>query len=218
MQSVVGASAQGPRVEPWEGPDILGKIEEISRSGPRLGPDAGTILVQANGPHRAYLMIDDRTLIAAYRRELSFTDLKVGQHVAAWFRSGPRYPVFPLRTSAARVAVIEDSSAGSTIEKSPWVGAIRVGGNVQATKLIHRVEPVYPPEARREGVQGIVILQVLVDEEGEVKEARVVQGPPLLQQAAVDAVLRWRYRPTLLEGSPVAVSASVVVPFRLSLD
>ncbi len=119
MQSVEGASVQRPRVEPWKGPDILGKIEEITRSDSGPGPDIGTILVKANGRHRAYLTIDDKRIVAAYRSELSFIDLRVGQQVAVWFRSGPRYPVFPIRTSAARVAVIEDSSAGSTIEKPP---------------------------------------------------------------------------------------------------
>ena len=211
MQFVEGASVQRPQVEPWEGPDILGKIEEITRSDSGPGPDIGTILVKANGRHRAYLTIDDKRIMAAYRSELSFIDLRVGQQVAVWFRSGPRYPVFPIRTSAARVAVIEDSSAGSTIEKPPRLGAIRVGGNVQARKLI----PVYPREAEREGVQRIVILQVLINEEGQIEEARVVRGSPLLQQAVVDAVLQWRYRPTFLEGSPVAVIAAVVVPFRL---
>ena len=188
----------------------------MSDSGP--GPDIGTILVKANGRHRAYLTIDDKRIVAAYRSELSFIDLRVGQQVAVWFRSGPRYPVFPIRTSATRVAVIEDSSAGSTIEKPPRLGAIRVGGNVQARKLIHQVEPVYPREAEREGVQGIVILQVLINEEGQIEEARVVRGLPLLQQAAVDAVLQWCYSPTFLEGSPVAVIAAVVVPFRLLSD
>ena len=106
MQSVVVASAQGPGVEPWEGPAISGKIKEIIESDSGLGPDTGTILVRANGLHRVYLTIDGRTVVAAYRRELSFSDLRVGQQVAVWFRAGPRYPVFPLRTSAARVAVI----------------------------------------------------------------------------------------------------------------
>ena len=82
----------------------------------------------------------------------------------------------------------------------------------------HRVEPVYPPEAKRKGVQGIVVLQVLVNEEGQVEETRIIRGSALLQQAAVDAVLQWHYRPTFLEGSLVSVIATVVVPFRLFSD
>ena len=218
MQSVGGASAQGPRVEPWERPDILGKIEEIIEGSSGSGPDTGTILVQAQRPHRAYIMIDDKTILAEYRQKLSFADLKVGQQVAVWFRAGLRYPVFPLRTSAARIAVIEASFEGGIAEEFPWVGAIRVGGNVQARKLIHGVEPVYPPEARRKGVQGSVILQVIVDEEGQGEEARVIRGSALLDQAAVDAVRQWRYRPTFLKGNPVPVIATVVVNFRLFSD
>lgn len=92
---------------------------------------------------------------------------------------------------------------------------IRVGGNVQASKLIHRVEPEYPELAKRARVQGIVLLTVTVDETGNVSKVDVIRGHPLLVQSATDAVTQWKYSPTLLNTEPVPVIATVTVNFVL---
>lgn len=92
---------------------------------------------------------------------------------------------------------------------------LRVGGIVQASRLVHRVEPEYPDLARRARVQGMVLLQVTVDERGLVSGVDVIRGHPLLTQAAVDAVSQWRYSPTLLNEEPVPVIATVTVNFVL---
>jgi protein TonB len=92
---------------------------------------------------------------------------------------------------------------------------IRVGGNVQESKLIRKIEPVYPELAKRARVSGVVILQVTVDEEGSVSEVRVLRGHPLLDDEAVRAVKQWKYSPTLLNGEPVPVIATVTVIFNL---
>ena len=92
---------------------------------------------------------------------------------------------------------------------------IRVGGNVQESKLIRRVDPVYPELAKRARVEGRVILIVTVDEEGRVADIKLSQGHPLLNEAAISAVKQWRYSPTLLNGEPVPVTATVTVFFNL---
>jgi TonB family protein len=92
---------------------------------------------------------------------------------------------------------------------------IRVGGNVQESKLIRKVEPVYPELAKRARVQGSVILVVTVDEEGNVADIKVTKGHPLLDEAAKSAVSQWKYSPTLLNGEPVPVIATVTVIFNL---
>ena len=102
------------------------------------------------------------------------------------------------------------------LSKPEWSrAAIMVGGSVQASKLVVRVDPVYPETARVAHVSGAVILQVTVDEEGAVSEVEVLSGHPLLNEAAVRAVKQWRYSPTLLNGEPVPVMATVTVIFRL---
>ena len=93
---------------------------------------------------------------------------------------------------------------------------IRVGGNVMESKLIRRVPPIYPDLAKATRVQGIVVLVVTVNKEGEVSSVQVAKGHPLLNEAAVTAVKQWRYSPTLLNGAPVPAKATVTVDFRLA--
>lgn len=91
---------------------------------------------------------------------------------------------------------------------------IRVGGNVQAARITHRVMPVYPDEASEERIEGTVKLEATLTREGTIKELRVVEGPPLLAEAAVEAVRQWRYRPTLLNGEPAEVLTFITVTFK----
>ena len=87
---------------------------------------------------------------------------------------------------------------------------------VQESKLIHRVEPVYPEQALRDGIQGTVRLTIVINEEGFVYELRGMEGNnPILEEAAIDAVKQWQYSPTLLNGEPVAAQTMVTVIFNL---
>jgi Ca-activated chloride channel family protein len=95
------------------------------------------------------------------------------------------------------------------------VEPMRVGGNVQESKLIRRVEPIYPELAHRARVEATVILEVHVDEQGNVGSVRVVRGHPLLDEAAVQAVKQWKYSPTVLNGMPVPVIATAAVIFKV---
>ena len=93
---------------------------------------------------------------------------------------------------------------------------IRIGGAVQSAKLINRMMPRYPPLARQARVQGRVLLEAIIGEDGTIRKLRAVSGHPLLVPAALSAVKRWRYRPTLLNGQPVPVITQVEVRFTLS--
>ena len=93
-----------------------------------------------------------------------------------------------------------------------------MGGNVQESKLIERVDPIYPELAKRARVSGRVVMMVTVDEQGYVADVRVMEGHPLLNDAAVTAVKKWRYSPTSLNGEPVPVIATVTVVFALRDD
>ncbi len=98
------------------------------------------------------------------------------------------------------------------------VGPLRVGGNVQAARIINRVQPVYPKEAREERISGTVRLHVIVGKDGTIEQIEVVSGHPLLQQAAADAVRKWRYQPTLLNGEPVEVDTTIDIIFTLNIQ
>ena len=93
---------------------------------------------------------------------------------------------------------------------------IRVGGNVQAASLVHQVVPVYPPIAKTAHVSGTVILHAIIGKDGMIQQLEVLNGHPLLQQSALDAVRQWRYQPTLLNGEPVEVDTTIDVIFSLN--
>jgi protein TonB len=92
---------------------------------------------------------------------------------------------------------------------------VRVSGALQAARLIRRVEPVYPVLARQARISGTVELAGVIGTSGQIRELRVVSGPALLVQSALDAVRQWIYQPTLLGGKPVEVITTISVIFRL---
>jgi TonB family protein len=92
---------------------------------------------------------------------------------------------------------------------------IRVGGETQEQKLVKKVTPAYPKEAKEKRIQGKVLLDVTISTEGHVTGVEVVSGPAELVQSAVDAVKQWEYRPTLLNGQPVEVKSNVWVNYTL---
>jgi periplasmic protein TonB len=102
-------------------------------------------------------------------------------------------------------------------EKGPRA-PVRVGGRVKEPRLISRVDPKYPPLAIQTHMEGVVVVDAVIDEHGDVVEAKVVSGPPLLIQPALDAVRRWKYEPTYLNDEPVPVQLNVTVSFRLSVN
>ena len=93
---------------------------------------------------------------------------------------------------------------------------IRVGGNAQQSKLIRQVRPVYPPEAKAAGIQGLVRMNAVIAREGEVKSLELLSGAAELAPAAMDAVRQWVYEPTRLNGEPVDVITQIDVNFTLA--
>jgi protein TonB len=94
-------------------------------------------------------------------------------------------------------------------------GPQRIGAAVLEVNLIRRVQPIYPPLAHSARVQGTVEFTATIDEVGNVVNLQLVRGHPLLVNAAKEAVLQWKYRPTLLNGQPVTVISNVTVNFTL---
>lgn len=92
---------------------------------------------------------------------------------------------------------------------------VRVSQGVIQGMVIHKVAPVYPPEAKRARVQGTVILAAIIGKDGRIKNLQVVSGPSALADAAVGAVQQWRYRPYILLGEPVEVDTQITVNFNL---
>src|ERR1700687_1129552 len=98
----------------------------------------------------------------------------------------------------------------------PVGGRIRQGGNVQAARLVNKVQPQYPPLARQTRISGTVRLHAIIGKDGGVQSLTLESGHPLLVQSALDAVRQWRYQPTLLNGEAVEVDTTIDVIFSLN--
>ena len=92
---------------------------------------------------------------------------------------------------------------------------LRTSQGVTGGVLTHRVSPTYPPQARIQRIEGTVILEALVGEDGNVHDVKVTSGPAVLGPAAKQAVEQWHYQPFQLNGKPVQMSTSVKIIFKL---
>jgi TonB family protein len=96
--------------------------------------------------------------------------------------------------------------------------AVRAVGDIKPPRLIKQVHPVYPEEARKAGVEGVVILEAKADEQGNIVDARILRSVAPLDQAALDAVRQWRYEPMVIDGKARKVLFTVTVRFALKED
>jgi TonB family protein len=127
----------------------------------------------------------------------------------------------PMLQNAAKDAVMQWVYSAHPSETALPVSLNFVGedppqagrGMIQQAALISRAEPVYPAEAKAAGVTGRVVLDATIDKDGRVSKVSTVQGHPLLAQAAEDAVREWRYKPTMLNGTPVETQTRITLNF-----
>jgi protein TonB len=92
---------------------------------------------------------------------------------------------------------------------------VSISAGVMVGMLIQKTQPIYPPIAKAARVSGTVVLQATISKAGTIENLHVINGPAMLQQAAMDAVRSWRYRPYLLNNEPVEVETTVNVIFTL---
>jgi protein TonB len=92
---------------------------------------------------------------------------------------------------------------------------VNISAGVAVGMLLQKTTPIYPPIAKAARVSGTVVLQATISKTGLIENLRVISGPAMLQQAALDAVKTWRYRPYLLNNEPVEVETTVNVIFTL---
>jgi protein TonB len=114
-------------------------------------------------------------------------------------------------------SAVNDSLFGN---KGPQIKAaapkkVNISAGVMQGMVLQKTQPVYPPIAKAARVSGTVVLQATISKTGTIENLRVISGPAMLQQAAMDAVKSWRYRPYLLNNDPVEVETTVNVIFTL---
>jgi TonB family protein len=137
---------------------------------------------------------------------------------------------FTLPESHAAVGVVGDAPGGilpgvpggivsitpRTANYSPVPQRVRVSQAVAAGLLVNKVPLEYPPAAKDQRIQGVVLLAVIVDRSGNVSNIQLISGHPMLARAAIDGVRQWKYKPYLLNGEPIEVETQVTVNFTLA--
>jgi TonB family protein len=118
---------------------------------------------------------------------------------------------YHLTDTAASRDQAQDQSQGM-----PPSTASHVAPGAMAGNLLSRVNPVYPPEAKANGIEGAVILNATISKTGEVENLQVTSGPIELQASALNAVRQWKYKPYLLNGEPTEVQTTITVNYHLS--
>ena len=111
-------------------------------------------------------------------------------------------------------AVAAKEQADAAARAKAKAAAIRVGGKIEPPIKMNDVKPVYPAIAQNAGVTGAVIIEATIGADGRVIDAKVLRSIPLLDQAALDAVRQWEYKPTLLNGVAVPVIMTVTINFK----
>jgi TonB family protein len=140
------------------------------------------------------------------------------------FRYGPAHPEDPPDRSWVNSFVYLEGRFRYVGGTYPfWAEALQrlrrpesIPGNFHQARLIHRVSPNYPKEARKQHIEGLVRLQVLIDKKGKTRVLKTISGDALLTEAATKAVQKWRYEPTFLNGQPIEVTTTIDVTFQLN--
>jgi len=143
--------------------------------------------------------IEEPLGIVLFHRDNSYTTLQFFAYIDGAFRY-----VGNLKPS-------QISRPGSTGTKQ-----VKSDANVQAARILKQIPPVYPDEARRQHIEGEVVLHAILTREGTISELRVLKGRCALAGPAINAVRQWQYSPTLLEGNPVEVDTTITVTFALA--
>ena len=223
--SVPGAQTQNS--VPYESPQLIGGERLQGRSAqPRRSQAASSN--RTNYSARAIEKSAVTTVQDAAKSQVSNAESNASRTLAAEATTqsagaGPSHT--PEATAVEPPATISESAPATTPPASlptsaassptPITGA---GDRVVPASLLYRVEPVYPPDAKRNHVEGAVKLNAVIGRDGRVIGLGVLSGPTQLLQAALSAAREWRYLPALLNGAPVETQAEITVEFKLPSD
>ena len=181
---------------------------------------AETIEMTTSGAHGNF----DFAALAAGEYELKVVKLGFEEYKA------PRIIVAPGREFSQKITlqpgaymeevnvVAKGAAKPQPTETAGKPTRVRLGGDIQAPRLLNRVQPIYPTATKAAGIEGTVILHAIIGMAGHPLSLRVMnkQVDPELARAAVEAVSKWSYSPTLLNGEPIEVDTTIIVNFTLS--
>lgn len=206
-------AAYGANLEPTE--KMLPKLFEwlTQQEGELVIEDAKTL------PKRSDSWCGEK-LTSLLKSDLALYRVSVGKADSSGLQSGRVAGYFALvngdyrRLDCPSLGLGQPPSSGP--QPSHLTGPLRVGGNVQAARILRRVAPVYPRDAVAAHISGTVRLHVIIGKDGSLKHLEIVSGPPALREAAFDAVRQWKYQTTLINGEPIEVDTTIDVLFSIS--
>jgi TonB family protein len=198
----------------------------VDSSGARI-PKAEVRLVSRNNAFQKSVQSDetgnfsfDEVPVGRYTLEVSSTGMG-GTFRSFEFKAEGQPPFFPFVLhpgSVTETVAVTAKSPHTLGDKATKMGPhrIRVGGAVEAAKLIEGAQPAYPDAAKSRGAQGVVVLEATISTGGGIEDLKVISSPDDdLTKASLEAVREWRYQPTLLNGDPIEVVTTVAVNFTL---
>jgi TonB family protein len=223
---VVGAAAAAALL-------VLAPLAALRLHGQGASSVAGTIYDASGGtvPGATVEILNadtgqTQTMTSGLVGNYSFANLPSGRYQL--MVSSPGFAVYARKAITVPGTLDVVLSLGSITEavtvsgKGPSVAPllsphrIKVGGNVQAARLLQQPKPIYPAFAESAGIQGTVLLRAVISTDGGIMGLTVLSSPdPMLADAAMESVRQWRYLPTLLNGQPVEVVTTISVNFRL---
>jgi TonB family protein len=174
----------------------------------RYAPESLKSAQDARAALDAELKAQDGKWLKSYdkAKELAVAAKAAGDKAAADAVSGKE-------KADAIAAKAKAEAAAARAKAKTAVAPVRIGGQIRPPTKIKDVKPVYPAIAQSARVSGVVTIEATIGIDGKVTDARVVRSVPLLDQAALDAVRQWEYRPTLLNGVPVPVLTTITINF-----
>jgi TonB family protein len=190
--------------------DSIGKTIEGTCGAP--GAEIATNHANAPGEHlriaRGFQLSTTRPLTEVPLSRFSFAVRLRGQNTGSWAET------FAYQQGAFRFVGLGTLPFWSWMEGA-GPSAFKSGHFVVPVEPIFQVPPEYPSAARAKHIEGVVTLRAIIDKEGKVKTLELIQGDPLLVDAAMAAVKQWRYKPATIGGSPAEADTNVSVVFQL---
>ena len=189
---------------------------EPPQNGPRLNPPASPSMSAPARPHQEVAVVSPPAGVARQRSASGSADVsKVFAHPDAAATQADSQVPPPVFHPKDPVLIARNSPPAAAV-KPEVRGMVHIGSTgPMASGLIYSPEPTYPAQAIAGGVQGQVKVRAVVGPHGNVIDASIVSGPPLLREAALDAVGRWRFRPYEQDGEPVTVATTAILDFEI---
>lgn len=189
---------------------------EIAASAPAIVPPQNTVAPTAT--NNAAISTRDVQPPAAQPKKPSLGQLHLAApvvHAKSASQDGVTAPTLSDSQDLPAASTLGANFSAAGGQPAAPSAPLAIGGNVLPAKLISSVQPSYTAMAKSQHVSGDVKIDALIDADGRVTTMKIISGPALLQQSAMDALRQWKYRPATLNGAPVSMHLTVTLQFRL---